>query len=258
MSLKLELKYHSKDPIENILNDRPSAIFKKVTSSGKLRLDDWSNLLIHGDNLIALKLLYQDPSIKNKVRLIYIDPPFSTNQVYKSGNNRTATVSKSGNDRNAYEDLLSGEAYLEFLRKRLILLREVLADNGSIYLHIDVKIGHYVKIIMDEIFGQERFINDITRIKCNPKNFERNAFGNIKDMILFYSKTDKYIWYEPRINLTEQDVIRLFPKVDTEGNRYTTTPLHAPGETKNGSTGSTMERSETAAGETLEISNEGA
>ena len=90
---------------------------------------------------------------------------------------------------------------------------------------------------MDEIFGPDRFINDITRIKCNPKNFERKAYGNIKDMILFYSKTSKYVWNDPREELTEEDIKRLFPKIDSNGRRYTTTPLHAPGETKNGPTG---------------------
>jgi adenine-specific DNA-methyltransferase len=69
------------------------------------------------------------------------------------------------------------------LRERLILLRELLSEQGSIYLHIDYKIGHYVKVMMDEVFGIENFRNDITRIKCNPKNFDRVGYGNIKDLI---------------------------------------------------------------------------
>ena len=77
-----------------------------------------------------------------------------------------------------------------------------MSDNASIYLHIDYKIGHYVKIIMDEIFGAENFRNDISRVKCNPKNFERKAYGNIKDMILFYSKTKDYIWNNPKLSYT--------------------------------------------------------
>jgi len=237
MNDKIELTYSKKESIEKIIGDKPSAILSEVKSSGKLRLDSWKNLLIHGDNLLSLKLLNQIPSIKGKVRLIYLDPPFSTKQVYRSGNNRTATVSKSDEDIKAYEDNLIGAEYLESLRERLIVLREILADDGSIYVHIDYKMGHYVKVTMDEIFGQERFINDITRVKCNPKNFERKAYGNIKDMILFYSKTEKYIWNDPRSELTEEDIKRLFPKVDQAGRRYTTTPLHAPGETKNGPTG---------------------
>jgi adenine-specific DNA-methyltransferase len=89
---------------------------------------------------------------------------------------------------------------------------------------------------MDEIFGIENFKNDITRIKCNPKNFARKGYGNTKDMILFYSKTKHLIWNEPKKPYTEEDELKLFPKIDKDGRRYTTIPLHAPSETKNGNT----------------------
>jgi adenine-specific DNA-methyltransferase len=87
---------------------------------------------------------------------------------------------------------------------------------------------------MDEVFGIENFRNDITRIKCNPKNFERIGYGNIKDMILFYTKSAKPIWNEPKEKYTEQDIEKLFSKIDSEGRRYSTVPIHAPGETENG------------------------
>ena len=111
----------------------------------------------------------------------------------------------------------------------MILLRELLSETGSIYLHIDQKVGHYVKILMDEVFGEENFRNDITRIKCNPKNFERKAFGNIKDVIYFYSKSkpngrDPMSWTDYRIALTEEEIERQFPKVDAMGRRYATHP----------------------------------
>jgi len=212
--------------------------FRVVASYGQTRLlDNWTNLLISGDNLRALELLTREPTIAGHVNLVYIDPPFATNAKFKSGAGRTATVSHSAGDELAYADTLLGDAFLDFLRARLRLLRELMSAQASIYLHIDAKMGHYVKVLMDGIFGRENFINDITRVKSNPKNFARRAYGNIKDMILFYSKTRDYIWNEPRAPLDEQDVARLFPKVDKQGRRYTTTPLHAPGETKNGATG---------------------
>jgi adenine-specific DNA-methyltransferase len=97
--------------------------------------------------------------------------------------------------------------------------------------------GHYVKVLMDKIFGDKHFINDITRVKCNPKNFERQGYGNMKDMILFYSKTKNYTWNDPRqeIELLENDP--RFKSTEPDGRKYTTTPLHAPGETENGDTG---------------------
>jgi adenine-specific DNA-methyltransferase len=130
-----------------------------------------------------------------------------------------------------------GAGYVESLRKRLIFLREILAEDGSIYVHANCRVGHYVKILLDEVFGEEHFINDIARIKCNPKNFPRRAYGNVKDMILFYSKTHDYLWTDSRQPFTEEDILKLFPKTDVDGRRYTTNPLHAPGETENGSTG---------------------
>ena len=193
------------------------------------------NKLIHGDNLPILKTLLGDYA--GKVDLIYIDPPFATNSRFRIGTYRTNTISSSADDAVAYSDTLVDAQFLEFLRERLIFLRELLSESGSIYLHIDYKIGHYVKILMDEIFGRHNFRSDIARIKCNPKNFRRKAYGNVKDMILFYSKSDKLTWNDPHIPFSDQDVDRLFRKTDADGRQYTTIPLHAPGETTRGNTG---------------------
>ncbi|MCY4061975.1 MAG: site-specific DNA-methyltransferase [Chloroflexi bacterium] len=192
------------------------------------------NTLIQGENLSTLASLLN--TYCGQVHLVYIDPPFATNETFKMSGTRARTVSGSG-DILAYDDTMTGDKYFEFLRERLIFLRELLADTGSIYLHIDYKVGHYVKVIMDEVFGANNFRNDVTRIKCNPKNFNRKSYGNIKDLILFYSKSDKMTWNDPRLAYSAKDAERLFKKSDANGRRYTTTPLHAPGETRNGDTG---------------------
>lgn len=221
------LDYKNKKSEKDIINNTPMIKFSHDFKSGK-------SYLIYGDNLPVLKtLLYK---YKLKVDLIYIDPPFSTNNVFRIGGNRANTISADKNSEIAYYDNLKGSDFIEFLRQRLIFARELLSDKGSIYLHTDYKIGHYVKIIMDEIFGEDNFRNDITRIKCNPKNFGRTAYGNIKDMILFYSKTKNVIWNNPEVPYNDNDIEKLFPKTDKNGRRYTTIPLHAPGETKNGAT----------------------
>ena len=192
------------------------------------------NLLIFDDNLDAMKFLLQNTqkSYKNSVDLIYIDPPFATNNTFRMG----STVSASLSEKIAYNDKFSLESYLEFLYYRLILMREMLSEKGSIYVHTDSKIGHYVKILLDELFGKERFINDITRIKCNPKNFAKKGYGNIKDSILFYSKNADFIWNEVSEKVRQGDLAKRFNKRDEKG-AYTTIPLHAPGETKNGESG---------------------
>lgn len=232
------LKYKNKESEKDIIEKTETTKLRKIKTLGNSKwFSDWDNMLIFGDNLIVLKTLLKDQSLRGKVKLIYIDPPFSTNHKFRSGNSRTATISSSEDDEIAYEDKKVGAEFLEFIRKRLILLREILADDGSIYLHIDWKKGHYLKVLMDEVFGEGHFINDIARIKCSPKNFDRPGYGNIRDMILFYSKTDNYIWNDSREDYTKEDLESLFSKVGINGRKYTTTPLHAPGETKNGATG---------------------
>jgi len=222
-----ELTYQDKVKKEDIFSATKIAKLELMEKHGINRV----NKLILGDNLGVLKALYNDPKIKGKVNLIYIDPPFGTGQDFIGYN-----------EENGYSDRLINTAFLEFLRERLVFLRELLSEDGSIYLHIDQKIGHYVKILMDEIFGEENFRNDITRIKCNPKNFERKAYGNVKDVVYFYSKSkpngsDPLCWTDYRILLTEEEITKQFPKIDKFGERYATTPLHAKGETRNGPTG---------------------
>ncbi|MDR0913046.1 MAG: site-specific DNA-methyltransferase [Methanobrevibacter sp.] len=227
------LNYSKKKSDFEILNEE-SKSFSSIYNGINTDLD---NILIHGENFEVLKSLINDVNLKQKVNLIYIDPPFSTNNIFKISSQRANSISSSNNDEIAYKDTLKGSEFIEFLRERLILLNEILADTGSIYLHIDYKIGHYVKVMMDEIFGIENFRGDIARVKCNPKNFKRKSYGNMKDLILFYTKTDNYVWNEPRVPLSEDEVKKLCGKVDGNGQRYTTVPLHAPGETKNGATG---------------------
>ena len=226
----MELFYNGKRTEKEIIeNTKP--LYLNENWNGK------ENLLIKGDNLAALQTLLTEYDLKGKIDLIYIDPPFATDGVFTMGSDRVSTISSSLEDKIAYTDNLKGEEFIEFIRERLILARELLSEQGSIYLHIDYKIGHYIKIIMDEVFGAENFRNDITRIKCNPKNFERKAYGNIKDLILFYSKSKNPIWNSPKIPYDENDIKKLFKKIDSHGRHYTTIPLHAPGETKNGATG---------------------
>src|SRR3989344_5748014 len=208
----------------------------EMTAPAELRLmrkhgSKTSNTLISGDNINTLKTLYVDPTVRGKIDLIYIAPPFGTGQNFV------------GFDESArYSDILVNTEFLEFLRQRLVFLRELLSERGSIYVHIDQKVGHYVKILLDEIFGDENFRSDITRIKCNPKNFDRKAYGNIKDVIYFYSRSkpsgsDMMVWNDHRTPLTPEDIEIQFPKIDKHGRRYATTPLHAKGETLNGPTG---------------------
>lgn len=184
------------------------------------------NRLYFGDNLPILAALTRDPKIRGKVRLVYIDPPYATRSVFQSRNQT-----------DAYMDLLEGAYYLEFLRERLILLRELLADDGSIYVHLDDNMAFLAKAVMDEVFGRANFRNWITRKKCNPKNYTRKAYGNVTDFILFYTKTENYVWHRPVDPWTEERAAKEYQYVEPgTGRRYKKVPVHAPG-VRNGETG---------------------
>ena len=224
----MELLYKNKKHIADIN--------KKIFQyKAKFNAIDNPNLFINEDNFIAMCALLN--KFENKIDLIYIDPPFNTGNDFKFGENRISTISFSNSDLSAYSDNMPFDEYLEFLRERLILIHKLLSPNGTLYFHIDLKVGHYVKILLDEIFGINNFINDITRVKSNPKNFNRKAFGNQKDLILIYAKNKgQNIFNDITTIFSDDELNKKFPKIDEFGRRYTTVPCHAPGETKNGNT----------------------
>lgn len=144
--------------------------------------DGWRNIIAFGDNLQFLKTIYENknPLIKNKikgkVKLIYIDPPFATESDFKTS---------SGNK--AYTDKAKGADFVEFLRRRLIVAKEILADDGSIFVHLDWKKVHYIKTVLDEVFNENFFVNEI--VWHYPDNFQGNVkgFATNHNTILWYS-----------------------------------------------------------------------
>ena len=191
------------------------------------------NLFHPGDNLDGLRRVAE---LGIKVDLVYIDPPFATNNDFLIDTDRANSVSRSG--RLAYSDTTVGAKYLDELKARLQAINFVMNPTGSVYVHIDVNMEHHVRLLMDQVFGPENFRNSITRIKCNPKNFARYSYGNIKDTILFYSVSPRQITWRPqRVPMTDSEIASLYPLTDDAGRRYATTPVHAPGTTMNGATG---------------------
>lgn len=185
-----------------------------------------ANCLYYGDNLDVMKYLIHEQDLKGKIKLVYIDPPYGTNSVFQSRNQKSS-----------YKDDLIGSHYIEFIRRRLILLRELLSTDGSIYIHLDNNMAFQIKIIMDEIFGAKNFRGFITRKKCSNKNSTRKTFGNISDYIIFYSKSDDYIWHRPVEAWTNEKILKEYPCIDKKtGQRYKKVPIHAPGN-RNGETG---------------------
>lgn len=181
-----ELTYYGKESAQSIISKTFAAPLQMDRTFGEVDEQDWINKIIFGDNLQFLKSLVEMKKrgeLKNSdgtdgVRLIYIDPPFATKQDFSS------------KDQKAYADKLKGAEFLEWLRKRLILLREILSDNGSIYVHLDWHKSHYVKVLMDEIFGEGNFLNEIVWY-YRRWNIAGSTFARNHDTILFYEKNNK-------------------------------------------------------------------
>lgn len=220
VSIDVELAYEGKKAVSEVLATKQadiSLLWQTVPTV---------NRLYFGDNLPILSNLLNDEDVCGKVQLIYIDPPYATKGVFQTRSQK-----------DAYSDLLEGSHYIEFIRERLILLRELLAPDGSIYVHLDENMAFYVKVVMDEIFGKNNFRNWITRKKCNPKNYTRKTYGDISDYILFYTRSDEYVWNRAYDKWTDEKALKEYSYIEEEtGRRYKKVPVHAPG-TRNGETG---------------------
>jgi len=201
-----ELIYADKEREEDILADTMAVPLQPVkTFRNGQDGNGWTNMLIFGDNLQVLKTLLQmkqEGKLKNAdgtpgVRLVYIDPPFATKQEFRGSQ-----------DQKAYQDKLAGAKFLEFLRKRLVILRELLSEDGSIYVHLDWKKGHYVKTIMDEVFGENHFQREIIWDLGNPSGYKSLAENWIRghDTILFYLNGNKIIFNKLYIPYSEEDL----------------------------------------------------
>jgi DNA modification methylase len=160
-----------------------SAPLQAIRSFGEPGEDGWQNMIVQGDNLQFLKTasLNQDPLIKDKVKgkvkLIYIDPPFGTGDEYGGSNGELSYSAKQ-----------KGAEFIENFRERLIFLREILAKDGIIFVRIDYHFGHYIKIILDEIYGKESFQNEfiVNRIRKNVTFQGRRSIPVATDSVFLY------------------------------------------------------------------------
>ena len=185
-----ELVYHGKEREEDIIASTLAVPLQKVRTFGK-NGDGWHNKLIFGDNLQVMKSLLEmkrSGDLYNAdgtpgVRFVYIDPPFATKREFAGTQ-----------DQKAYQDKIAGAQFIEFIRKRLVLLREILCDDGFIAVHIDYRFGHYVKVVLDELLPRG-FRNDI-KVPRGTKNVQ-NQFDEITaltvgdDSLLLYAKSGR-------------------------------------------------------------------
>jgi adenine-specific DNA-methyltransferase len=207
----------------------------------------WHNRLIYGDNLLAMAALLagdeHTPSLRGKVDLIYIDPPFDSKADY-----RTKVVLPGVEleqkptviEQFAYSDTWSDgtASYLAMMTPRLILMRELLADTGSIYVHLDWHVGHYVKVVMDEVFGRDSFTNEIIWKRQSAHSGTQQC-GNVHDTLFLYRKnSDRFTWNTLYTEPGSDYIDAFFDQIDAQtGRRYARGDLTGAGITKNGESG---------------------
>jgi len=173
------------------------------------------NRLFIGDNKKLLSSLLAG-GFKGKIQLIYIDPPFCTgNDLHFAGDSKNL-----GNGQKAYDDTWgkSLDTYLQMMSERLIFMKDLLSNQGSIYVHLDDHIVHYVKIMLDDIFGRENMVNQIIWQRTGAHN-DPQAYGRNYDTILFYQKSSSRIWNKPLTNYDEAHLARYFQR-DSAGQWY--------------------------------------
>ncbi len=183
-------------------------------------VDGWRNKIFWGDNLQVMSHLLRD--FRGKVDLIYVDPPFDSGVEYKKKvqvGGQATTSDQAAFEEKQYMDLWSNDEYLQFMYERLILMRELLSKSGSIYLHCDSHKSHHLRCMMEEVFGQENFLNDV--IWCYSDAANSKKYWNTKhDTILFFKKSDEWTFnYEAVLRAHTEENVKKYRYEDGKG-RY--------------------------------------
>jgi len=201
---------------------------------------EWHNRLIYGDNLMVMQALLAGdpetglPSMRGKIDLIYIDPPFDSKADYRTKITLPGTTIEQKPtvlEQFAYSDTWKDGtvSYLQMIYSRLVLMRELLSEQGSIYVHLDWHVGHYVKVLMDEVFGKENFRNEIIWQRTGAHN-DAGRFGVVHDTIHLYAKSSDAIFNPIFISHSEEHVNTRFNLIEEGTKRkFFAGPITAPG-----------------------------
>ncbi len=208
------------------------------------------NLLFHGDNKEILSSLLVS-GFRGKIDLIYIDPPFDSGADYvrkvklrglSNGNgngNGNGKITGEGHtliEQAQYEDIWANDNYLQFMYERLILMRELLSEKGSIYLHCDWHKSHHLRFLLDEVFGETQFANEIIW-KRTTSRAGSAYYNHIHDVIFLYTKGDEAIWKQAHTPYSQKYIDSMFTNMDADGRIWRKSPLTASGTTRTGASG---------------------
>jgi len=198
----------------------------------------WTNKLIWGDNKLILSSLkngaMREEIEKNGgIKLIYIDPPFDVGADFSMDieiGEDTFTKRPNVLEELAYRDTWGkgADSFIAMIYERLILMRDLLADDGSIYVHCDYRLDSFIRLIMEEIFGSNSFISEIVW-KRSDAHADSGSYGTIHDVIYYFSKTPKYTWNPQYVPYTQEYIEKQYRYVDENGRRFLSRSLTADG-----------------------------
>ena len=193
----------------------------------------WRNRLIWGDKKYVLPSLL--PEFAGQVNLVYIDPPFATGDNFSftatiPGSNENFTKEPSMVEQKAYRDTWGHglDSYMQWFYDTVILLRELLAENGSLYAHLDWHVGHYAKAILDEVFGYDNIESQIIWQRISG-HMDTQSFGFNHDMILHYGKSKVIVWNPQFAPYDESYLATHYKGQDADGRRYELADISAAG-----------------------------
>ena len=230
--IRISLPFQTIETVNESAQQRQKTLDFFAADPATVYIREWRNRLIWGDKKYVLPSLL--PEFAGKVSLIYIDPPFNVGADFsftatipdnpETDEDESAQFVKEPNiiEQKAYRDTWGKglDSYMQWFYETCLLLKELLTEDGSIYVHLDWHVGHYAKIVLDEVFGYENFRNNI--VWCyKTRQFSRKYWNRKHDDILFYSKSDKWIFnWESVMSPLSESTIKKYRLTDDDGRKY--------------------------------------
>lgn len=235
--VRVALPFQTIETVNESSADRQKSL--ELFSSG--HPTEWRNRLIWGDKKYVLPSLL--PEFAGKVNLVYIDPPFDTGADFSFSavvpghpedgeGGSTFTKQPSILEQKAYRDTWGRglESYLHWLYEAVVVLHELLSENGSMYLHVEPDVGNYVRLILDEVFGEAGLRTELAWKRTSSHGNVSRSFGEIWESIFYYTKSPaEWTWNQQYVPFDEDYLEKHFTGRDSDGRRWTTSDLRNPG-----------------------------
>jgi adenine-specific DNA-methyltransferase len=223
---RISLPFQTIETVNESVQERQRTL--DLFSTG--RDSEWRNRLIWGDKRYVLPSLLRE--FAGKVDLIYIDPPFATGQDFSfqmQVDGARFIKEPSVIETKAYRDTWGRgtDSYLQWFYEAAAMLHELLSATGSIYVHLDYHVAHYAKVVLDEVFGSSRFMDEIVWKRTFSRS-DASTYNHIHDVLLYYTKSDEFYWEPQYTEYSEEYQLGKYAQSDVNGRRYQLTSMISP------------------------------